>query len=122
MDQTTLANRRKWRLEHPKLVRKSRATQRKRGRIAGKAEWEPLVRTKAPKTTMLRQALMQNPLAIQRELNNRSLYEFMQYFWDLVSPHKFSPNWHIELLCKELETVAEKVGGRSEERRVGKEC
>ena len=52
---------------------------------------------------------MQNPLLISRELNNRSLYHFIQHFWSLVSTHDFQPNWHIEYLCQELEKVAEKV-------------
>lgn len=69
---------------------------------------EVLTRTRAPKSTRFREAVM-NPLAVSRELNSRSLYEFMQYFWSLVSPHKFSPNWHIELLCNELEVLAERV-------------
>ena len=29
--------------------------------------------------------LMLNPLLIQRELNNRSLFEFFKYFWDVIS-------------------------------------
>ena len=59
----------------------------------------------------LQQALI-NPLAVTRELNNRSLYHFLQYFWDLVSPHEFQPNWHIEYLCQELEKVAERTAQR----------
>jgi predicted phage terminase large subunit-like protein len=69
---------------------------------------EPMMRTKAPRKEMLLEAL-KNPRIIQRELNNRSLYHFLQYFWPLASAHDFSPNWHIELLCKELEMVAERV-------------
>jgi predicted phage terminase large subunit-like protein len=49
---------------------------------------------------------------VSRELNNRSLYEFVQYFWAIASPHTFQPNWHIEYLCKELETMAERVAKR----------
>ena len=58
------------------------------------------------------QMALQNPLAVTRELNNRSLYNFLQYFWKNVSPHKFTPNWHIEYLCRELEKLAENVGDR----------
>jgi predicted phage terminase large subunit-like protein len=68
-----------------------------------------LVRTRLPKKEIMEEAL-RNPNAVIRELNNRSLYEFLQYFWPLVSTHNFQPNWHIEYLCKELEKVAEKVG------------
>jgi predicted phage terminase large subunit-like protein len=70
-----------------------------------------LVRTKAPKTERIQEAL-ENPNAVIRELNNRSLYHFLQHFFHLVSPHEFSPNWHIELLCRELEQLAERVGKR----------
>jgi predicted phage terminase large subunit-like protein len=72
-----------------------------------------MVRTRSlpSKDTRLLQAL-QNPGAVQRELNNRSLYQFLQYFWPLVSSHPFSPNWHIELLCSELEQLAYQVASR----------
>ena len=63
------------------------------------------------KADLMREAL-QNPLYIYRELNNRSLYDFLQYFWDTVSPHAFQGNWHIEILCKELEKLAQRVGDR----------
>lgn len=59
----------------------------------------------------LKEAL-RNPLAITRELNNRSLYHFLQYFWNVYTTQKFSPNWHIEYLCGELEKVAERVANR----------
>ena len=55
------------------------------------------------------QHLLENPMLLQRELNNRSLYTFIQYFWDFVSAHDFKGNWHIEYLCKELEILAERV-------------
>ena len=55
---------------------------------------------------------IENPISIDRELNNRSLYHFLQYFWDQVSPHEFQGNWHIEYLCRELENIAEKVAKR----------
>jgi len=57
---------------------------------------------------ILRVAL-ENPLRVVRELNNRSLYEFIKYFFSLVSPHPFQPNWHIAYLCQQLEIVAENV-------------
>lgn len=61
--------------------------------------------------SLLREAI-ENPLAVQRELNNRSLYQFLQYFWEDVSQHTFQPNWHIEYLCKELGQVALQVGDK----------
>lgn len=63
------------------------------------------------KTQLIEQAI-RHPYAVIRELNNRSLYHFLQYFWPVVSAHKFQPNWHIEYLCKELEQIAEAVGRR----------
>ena len=69
-----------------------------------------LTRTKIPRkdNSVLWEALL-NPLAITRELNNRSLYHFLQHFWGVVSAHDFSSNWHIEYLCSELEKIAERV-------------
>lgn len=66
-------------------------------------------RTIAPKQERIQEAL-KNPLAVIRELNKRSLYHFIQYFWPMVSTHPFQPNWHIEYLCEELEKVAHRVG------------
>lgn len=63
-------------------------------------------------TTDILRAALENPLRVQRELNNRSLYEFIKYFWPIASPHEFSGNWHIEYLCKELEKVAQRVANR----------
>ena len=51
----------------------------------------------------------ENPLAIIREANNRSLYHFLKFFWSEISNDEFIPNWHIKYLCKELEMVAERV-------------
>jgi hypothetical protein len=53
-----------------------------------------------------------NPVAVTRELNNRSLYHFLQYFWPVISAHTFQPNWHIEFLCAELEKVARKAANK----------
>jgi predicted phage terminase large subunit-like protein len=53
-----------------------------------------------------------NPLVIQRELNNRSLYNFLVWAWPEISGHPFIDNWHIKYLCQELEKVAYQVGER----------
>jgi predicted phage terminase large subunit-like protein len=71
-------------------------------------ETTELTRTKISRNAQI-QAALANPIAVSRELNNRSLYHFLQYYWSVVSPHTFQPNWHIEYLCKELETIAERV-------------
>jgi predicted phage terminase large subunit-like protein len=70
-----------------------------------------LTRKRPSKPERMKQALY-DPQQIIRELNNRSLYHFMQYFWDEVVNLPFKPNWHIELMCKELEEIAYRVGNR----------
>jgi hypothetical protein len=69
-----------------------------------------------PETTAISEEqvkeLLKNPLLVSRELNNRSLYHFLQYFWPVYTTQKFSPNWHIEYICNELEKVAERVANR----------
>jgi predicted phage terminase large subunit-like protein len=55
---------------------------------------------------------VKNPVGTIRSLNNHSLYEFIQYFWNVINYDKFSPNWHIDFLCDELEQVAQGVADR----------
>lgn len=57
-------------------------------------------------------AAIANPLMIQRELNNRSLYQFLIWAWPEISGHPFIDNWHIPYLCDVLEKVAYQVGER----------
>lgn len=64
-----------------------------------------------PDNSHLAEAI-QYPLLLAREINNRSLYEFLQYFWPVVSNTPFTPNWHIEYLCKQLEELAQRVGDK----------
>lgn len=71
-----------------------------------------MVRRRRPAGLNLVDLAVRNPAVIIRTLNNRSFYHFLQHFWSLVSPHKFQPNWHIEYLCGELESMAELVGQR----------
>ena len=66
-------------------------------------------RTKTTLSERMKEALT-NPYAVIRELNNRSLYHFLQYFWSVVSAHNFQPNWHIDYLSKELEDIGYNVG------------
>lgn len=63
------------------------------------------------KIDVMREALL-NPSVIDKELCKRSLYYFLQYFWDVVSSHTFHENWHIKYLCEELEKIAERVGNK----------
>lgn len=55
---------------------------------------------------------MQSSDDIQRELNSRSLFEFLIWAWPAYSAQPFIANWHIKYLCKELEKVAYRVGER----------
>lgn len=63
------------------------------------------------KKARVRQALV-DPILIQREVMNRSLFEFVQYFWPQVVNDPFVSNWHIPYLCGELEKIAERVGSK----------
>lgn len=69
------------------------------------------VTTRDQKAQIVERAL-KNPYIIVRELNNRSFYNFLEYFWPQVSTHNFHPNWHIKYLCEELEKVAYRVGNK----------
>lgn len=74
-----------------------------------------VIRTKTPKPDRVKRAL-EDPFIIQRELNNRSLMEFMQFFWPIISTDEFHPNWHIAVLCRELEEIAYRVANRLEKK------
>jgi len=52
------------------------------------------------------------PMQIRREINNRSLHKFLIYFWPVISNQAYQDNWHVKLLCKELEEIAYRVGNR----------
>lgn len=55
---------------------------------------------------------IRNPAALQREINDRSLYDFLEWVWPAYSAQPFVPNWHIKYLSKQLEKVAYRVGER----------
>ena len=46
---------------------------------------------------------------VQRALLKHSLFEFIKFFWHIVSEEKLVANWHIEVISKELEIVARRV-------------
>lgn len=64
---------------------------------------------KPPKKERMREAL-KNPLLIQKEKMRRSYYEFFKFFWSELSDDQFKDNWHIKILCNELQEIAERVG------------
>ena len=51
-----------------------------------------------------------NPNIAQRELNNRSFYQFLLWAWPEISNHPFVDNWHIKYFCDTLQKAAERVG------------
>jgi len=68
----------------------------------------PYHRTRATKVQRFHAAL-EVPMMIQKELNDRSFFEFFKYFWKEVSNDELILNWHIEYLCGILQKAAEKV-------------
>ncbi len=62
------------------------------------------------KKTALAEKLISNPHLIQRELNNRSFYQFLLWAWPVLSSHEFMDNWHIKYLCDILQEMVERVG------------
>jgi predicted phage terminase large subunit-like protein len=64
-----------------------------------------------PKEIRVKEVLNQKNarILIQREINNRSLYEFLKYFWPYVSNDTFSDNFHIKYICDEVQELAERI-------------
>lgn len=75
-----------------------------------KSKTEDSVLTKRHRTSVPKQArakyALENPRLIIREKCTRSLFYFVQYFWSEYSNDTFVPNWHIKMLCKELQDIA----------------
>jgi len=68
---------------------------------------ETLTRTSPPRKLV--QTALDNPVSVIHQTEGLTLYEFIEVFWDIVSEDKFKTNWHIKLLCEELETIAYRV-------------
>lgn len=60
-----------------------------------------------PRELLIKQAV-EDPVAYLRQAG-LTLYEFLQLFWEEVTPDPLVLNWHIKLLCDELQTLAERV-------------
>jgi len=71
------------------------------------------VRTKPTRKEIMLFSL-RNPVYILREVCNRSLYRFVQELWSEYSNDTFVGNWHIELLCQELELIAKRVAAEED--------
>jgi predicted phage terminase large subunit-like protein len=54
----------------------------------------------------IRDTLLANEIAIQRELGRRSFYDFYKMAWPELDPAPFVDNWHIGLICDELQAAA----------------
>lgn len=50
-----------------------------------------------------------NETELVASICRESFYEFVKEFWSTVIPEKAHWNWHIEYLCGEMQTIAEKV-------------
>lgn len=55
------------------------------------------------------QTVLNQPLYIQRELNNRKFFNFFVWSWPILSSDTLILNWHMEYLCEELQILAERV-------------
>lgn len=53
-----------------------------------------------------------NKLEAKAELCKRDFFYFLQEFWSVIIPEEAIYNWHIEYLCKELQSLVEKVAKR----------
>jgi predicted phage terminase large subunit-like protein len=65
--------------------------------------------TKEEEKNILLQRAVDDPITSIRSLGGLTLYEFLQVFWEEVCQDKLVLNWHMELICHELEELAEKV-------------
>ncbi len=50
-----------------------------------------------------------NKWDLMASITRESFYEFLKFFWDTIYQEKPVWNWHIEYLCNELQTIAERV-------------
>lgn len=51
-------------------------------------------------------------IKIEREACKGSLYEFLLSFWDVLVPEELVANWHLKLICDEIQHVIEAVARR----------
>ena len=50
-----------------------------------------------------------NPYILLSSLCRKSLFHFVQTFWEYIATTDFVSNWHIPYICNELETIARRV-------------
>ena len=71
-----------------------------------------MIRTKRKSRTPEYDILLQaeaDPVMLIREINNRSFYEFVKFFWPEISAQEYIDNWHVKYICDELQEIAERV-------------
>lgn len=71
---------------------------------------------KQPKEQALLDYAVRNPAALQRAINDRSLFDFLEWIWPAYSSQPFVANWHLKYLAKQLEKVAYRVGNRQKKK------
>lgn len=69
-----------------------------------------MIKTSAYTEQELLDFATKDPAKLQRAINDRSLFEFLQWIWPAYSSQPFVANWHIKYLCKQLEKIAHRVG------------
>lgn len=47
-----------------------------------------------------------------RQTFEESYFDFFWYFWDTIVEDPFVPNWHIALICQELQALGERIRDR----------
>lgn len=72
------------------------------------------IRRKKKKRRIKRKTKRLTKLRINKDLLEASIcrdlfYEFVKRFWGEIVGKKFQDNWHISVICRELQTVAERI-------------
>ncbi len=74
-----------------------------------------ITRTKYPKQVVA-EKVINNPFLAIRALNHRRFFNFFKFFWPEYSSEELKLNWHIELLCDELQEMAERIANQEEKK------
>jgi predicted phage terminase large subunit-like protein len=53
-------------------------------------------------------------LAALRSQHKKSYYEFFKYFWEEVSAEEYVDNWHVRVLCDQLQEIGYRLKNREE--------
>lgn len=58
------------------------------------------------------ESLMAHEIPLRAELARRKLHQFLMEFWPVMSTDPFHDNWHLHLICEELEKLFYQVHNR----------